>query len=69
MLKILVVPRVKRRVEEQKHKEQQITKANAPFFSIKYDSFGSYLAPKVGNQFHSNHPKLSKQQIIFPLHL
>ena len=36
------------------------------FFVIKYDSFGFYLAPKVGNRFHSNHPKLSKEQIIFP---
>ena len=36
------------------------------FFAIKYDSFGFYLAPKVGNRFHCNHPKLSKEQIIFP---
>ena len=27
------------------------------------------MAPKVGNQFHSNHPKLSKEQIIFPSRL
>ena len=36
------------------------------FFAIKYDSFWFYLAPKVGYQFHSNHSKLSKEQIIFP---
>ena len=39
------------------------------FFAIKYDSFGFYLAPKVGNQFHSDYPNLSKEHITFPSRL
>ena len=35
------------------------------FVAIKYDSVEFYLAPKIGNQFHSNHPKLTKEKIIF----
>ena len=26
------------------------------------------MASKAGNQFHSNHPKLTREQIIFPQH-
>ena len=36
------------------------------FFTMKYDSIRFYLAPKVGNRFHSNHLKLRKEQIILP---
>ena len=35
--------------------------SNVSFFAIKYDSFGIYLAPTMGNQFHSNYLKLSKE--------
>ena len=41
-------------------------KCKCSYFCNQYNSFGFQLAPKVGNQFHSNHPKITKEQIIFP---
>ena len=36
------------------------------FFSVQYDDFGFFLAPRVGNPQHRFHSKLTNDQIIFP---
>ena len=36
------------------------------FFSVQYDEFGYFLAPRVGNKHHTFHPKLADEQIVFP---
>ena len=41
-------------------------KCKCLFFAIKYDSFGFYLAPKVGTQSHSNKPKLNYITNLIP---
>ena len=36
------------------------------FFSVQYDGFGFFLAPRVGNPRHRFHSKLTNDQIVFP---
>ena len=35
------------------------------FFSFQWDKFGFFLAPRVGSKYHSFHPKLNDEQIVF----